>query len=137
MIEILVFNVAVAVCVILVPLFLAKRVEKAVVPLEGPGLEKLGDGEREAVAIALSYHPDALLLIDEDRGRTEARRQGIRFMGTLGVLDRAAARGLIELPLAIERLLQTNFYVTPALLKTLLDDDARRKASLDPSRTSF
>lgn len=50
-------------------------------------------------------------------------------MGTLGILEIAAARGLIDLPAAIERLLQTTFYVTPSLLKTLLENDASRKRS--------
>jgi hypothetical protein len=44
-------------------------------------------------------------------------------------LDLAAARGRIDLPRAIESLLQTTFYVTPVLLKNLLDRDAERKKS--------
>ncbi|SRR6266542_3501103 len=95
------------------------RIEKAS-PLYDEELEKLGAGEREAITIALDHPSDALLLIDEGKGRRQAEQRQIRFMGTLGVLDKAAARGLIDLPCAIERLLQTNFYVTPSLLKTLL-----------------
>ena len=93
-------------------------------------LEKLGDGEREAVILALEYFPDVLLLIDEIKGREEAERRHIRFMGTLGILDKAAASGLLDLPSTLDRLLQTTFYVTPSLLKGLLEDDARRKKKL-------
>ena len=97
-------------------------------------LEKLGAGEREAIIIALAHPPHAFLLIDEGKGRRQAERRRIRFMGTLGVLDKAAASGLIDLPSAIDRLLQTNFYVTPSLLKTLLENDAARRNSLSPPR---
>ena len=105
---------------------------KTASPLDDEELEKLGAGEREAIIIALAHPPDALLLIDEGRGRRQAERHQIRFMGALGVLDKAAASGLINLPSAIDRLLQTNFYVTPSLLKTLLENDAARKNSASP-----
>jgi predicted nucleic acid-binding protein len=109
------------------------RTEEAI-PLDDESLEKLGAGEREAITLALASGSDVLLLIDEGRGRREAKQRQIRFMGTLGVLDKAAALGLIDLPLAIERLMQTNFYVTPSLLKTLLVTDASRKKSASPQR---
>lgn len=103
-------------------------------PLGDEELNKLGAGEREAIAIALAHQSEALLLIDEGRGRRQAEQRQVRFMGTLGILDQAAARGLIELPSVIERLLQTNFYVTPSLWKTLLENDASRKKSASPQR---
>jgi predicted nucleic acid-binding protein len=109
------------------------HMEKAA-PLDDEHLEKLGAGEREAITLALASRSDALLLIDEGRGRREAKQRRIRFMGTLGVLDKAAAAGLIDLPSVIDRLLQTNFYVTPSLLKTLLVNDASRKKSASSHR---
>ena len=102
-------------------------------PLEGEGLDSLGAGEREAIGLALELGPDTYLLIDEARGRREANRRQVRYIGTLGVIDRAAARGFVDLPSVLERLLQTSFYVTPDLLKTLLENDARRKQS-DPEQ---
>ena len=101
-------------------------------PLDDKELEKLGAGEREAIILALADPSGALLLIDEGRGRRQADQRQIRFMGTLGVLDNAAANGLIDLPSAIKRLVQTNFYVTPNLLRTLLENDAGRKKSGSP-----
>jgi predicted nucleic acid-binding protein len=99
-----------------------------------PGIRKARRREGEAITIVLAHQSDALLLIDEGRGRRQAEQRKIRFMGTLGVLDKAAARGLIDLHSAIEHLLQTNFYVTPSLLKTLLENDANRKKSASPQR---
>lgn len=98
--------------------------------LDGKGLESLGAGEREAIALAAEVGPETLLLMDETRGRREAKRRQIRCMGTLGILDAAAARGLLDLPSAIERLLETTFYVTPDLWRVLLENDARRRGAL-------
>jgi predicted nucleic acid-binding protein len=102
------------------------RVEKSVANFADAGLDKLGAGEREAIALA-THNPHSLLLVDESKARQEAERLHIRFIGTLGILDRAAGTGLVDLPAVIERLLQTTFYVTPNLLKTLLENDARRR----------
>jgi predicted nucleic acid-binding protein len=105
------------------------RVERVAESLQDERLNKLGEGERDAIALSLARGLDVLLLIDEGRGRREAALRQIPFMGMLGVLDRAAARGLLDLPAAVERLLQTNFRIAPHLLKTLLDDDTQRKQS--------
>ena len=82
---------------------------------EEAGLEKFGAGEREAIALSLENDPDVTLLIDEEKGRKEANRRQIRAIGTLGILDLAAARGFIDLPNVIERLVQTNFHLKPNL----------------------
>lgn len=105
------------------------RIMNPAAPLEGEGIEKLGAGEREAIALCVQQGTEGLLLIDEGTGRREADRRQVRVMGILGVLDLAAGRGLIDLPDAIERLLQTTFYMKPVLLKMLLAADAQRKKS--------
>lgn len=102
-------------------------VERVPVGLDFEGAKTLGAGEREAITLAGAYGADALLLIDESRGREAATEMGVRFMGTLGVLDRAAATGLVDLPSILQRLLATTFYVNPRLLRSLLDADAARK----------
>ena len=58
-----------------------------------PGLRLLGEGEREAITLAMEHRQDALLLMDEGSGRREASRRNLRITGTLGVLNDAASRG--------------------------------------------
>lgn len=103
------------------------RIEQCVGCMEYDESEKLDEGEREAIALALPGGADALLLIDESKGRRVAKRLGVRFIGTLGLLDQAARRGILDLPSAIESLLQTTFYVSPDILKALLAEDMQRK----------
>lgn len=90
-------------------------------------LGRIGAGEREAITLASEHRPDVLLLIDEAKGRQVASRRNFRIIGILGVLELAAANGLLDLPSAVERLRRTTFYVAPSLLRTLLDRDAERK----------
>jgi len=65
-------------------------------------------GERDAISLALAVGAD-VVLIDDRAGRREAARRHLRVTGTLGVLDEAAERGLIDFQLAAERLRQTSF----------------------------
>ena len=59
-------------------------------------LRQLGPGEREAIVLAESVD-DGLVLLDERKARGMARQRGLAVTGTLGVLDLAAARGLVDL----------------------------------------
>jgi len=81
-------------------------------------LRDLDPGERDAILLAVHLQAD-LVLMDERDGVEEARRLGLTTTGTLGVLVRAAERGLIDLPAAIARLRDTNFRVDPLLLERL------------------
>ena len=90
------------------------------------GLVGLDPGERDAILLAMQRGV-GLVLIDEAEGRREAERHHVRVAGTLAVLEKAAQRGLIHLPTAIERLRQTNFRLSSNLIRTVLDRDANRK----------
>jgi predicted nucleic acid-binding protein len=68
-----------------------------------------------------------LLLMDDWEGRREAERRALRVTGTLGVLERAAERGLLDLPAVLARLQATNFYLPATLIRDLLARDAGRK----------
>src|SRR5262249_26954566 len=71
-------------------------------------LLRLGAGERGAIALAQTLHADLLVMDDWD-GREAALQRGLTVLGTLGVLDEAAARGLVDLPDVLTRLQATNF----------------------------
>jgi predicted nucleic acid-binding protein len=87
----------------------------------------LSAGELEAISLAKALRAD-LLLTDERRATREAREKyQLRVTGLLGVLELAAVRGLIELPVAIRELEQTNFRSPPAIVSRLLLDNAQRR----------
>ena len=81
-----------------------------------PSLQHLDPGERDAILLAESLKAD-LILLDENLGRQAARQRNLKVTGTLGLLDRAASQGLIDLSAALDRLSQTNFRVAPKLLQ--------------------
>jgi Predicted nucleic acid-binding protein, contains PIN domain len=83
-------------------------------------LDRLHVGERAAILLAVHLGAD-LILLDDKAARTAARSRGLRVAGLLGVLKQAAADSLLDLPEAIERLRQTSFRASPALLKRVLD----------------
>jgi predicted nucleic acid-binding protein len=81
----------------------------------------LDAGEQAAIALAVAIEAD-LVLMDDRAGVTAARAKGLRATGTLGVLDLAARRGLIDLTEAFARLKTTGFYYRQGLLDALLAD---------------
>jgi predicted nucleic acid-binding protein len=83
----------------------------------------LDEGEQAAIALAKMLNAD-LLLIDERSGAAAARREGLTVTGTLGVLDLAASRGLVDLAASFNRLKATNFRYRSDLLDAIL---ARRQ----------
>jgi predicted nucleic acid-binding protein len=84
-----------------------------------PQVSGLDEGETAAIALAESIHAD-LLLIDERDGVRVARKRGLRVTGTLGLLDLAAERGLVDFVQAIQLLEGTTFRRPTALLEALL-----------------
>jgi predicted nucleic acid-binding protein len=78
-------------------------------------------GEREAICLAEQLFVK-LILIDDREGRRVAVRRGFDVMGTVGILQRAAHRALLDLPTAIQRLQQTSFYISPTDLARLLSN---------------
>lgn len=82
-------------------------------------LASLDDGERAAIALAISAQAN-LILMDDRAGVAAARGTGFVVMGTLGLLDRAARHGLVELPAALAALRATNFHMRQELADALL-----------------
>jgi uncharacterized protein len=89
--------------------------------LPDASLATLDPGEREAIQLA-QERSARLLLIDERRGRLEARRRGLATTGTLGVLLAAGQRGLIDAKAIYQQLsTKTNFRSSPELESRFLE----------------
>lgn len=83
-------------------------------------------GELEAICLAKEIHAAAVLM-DDRAGRSAAIHCGLAVVGTIGLLEQAAARGLIELPPAMARLRQTNARLDAELIRAALERDQARK----------
>jgi predicted nucleic acid-binding protein len=81
-------------------------------------LPKLDLGETEAIALATEVHA-AVVLIDEQAGRQEALRRGLRVAGTLSVLDEADQAGLVIFDDAVAELRKTSFRLSQAVLSEI------------------
>lgn len=86
----------------------------------------LGTGEQQAIALAEGVNAEALL-VDDWAARQEATRRQLTVVGTLRSLSSAAQRGLLDLPLAVARLCNTNFRASQELVQFVLDEAAARK----------
>lgn len=91
-----------------------------------PALSNLDVGEAEAIALALEQ-PGTLLLMDDRHGALEAKKRGLEVVGTLAVLDRAAARGWIDLQEMFKRLRASTFRSPLRLMARMLEEDALRE----------
>jgi predicted nucleic acid-binding protein len=83
-------------------------------------------GELEAICLAQEIKA-AALLIDDRAGRNAAVRCGLAVIGTIGLLEQAATRGLLDLPPTLARLRQTNARLDPDLIRGALERDKARK----------
>ena len=86
----------------------------------------LDAGERTTIELADVIDADLIVMDDRD-GVAFARAREFAVTGTLGVLDLAAQRGLIDLFEAFTRLKATTFPYRQGLLDALLTQHADRK----------
>jgi predicted nucleic acid-binding protein len=84
------------------------------------------DGELEAICLACEIKAAAVLM-DDRAGRIAAIHCGLAVIGTIGLLEQGAARGLLDLPQVMERLRQTNARLDPGLIEAALERDKTRK----------
>ena len=87
----------------------------------------LDPGERAALALAVEQQP-GLVLMDDRAGVAAAHAHGFIVTGTLGLLVRAARRGLLDLPAALDALRRTNLRWTPSLRARVLAEHAKSRA---------
>jgi predicted nucleic acid-binding protein len=81
---------------------------------------RLGDGEREALALAIELRADWIIL-DDLPARRSAEATGLNVIGTLGTLLAAKRSGLLEsVRPELDALLRTSFFLNPKLYDELL-----------------
>ncbi len=79
----------------------------------------LHPGEIAAIALAKELKAD-FLIIDEKAGRKVAVQEQVPIIGTIGVLEKAADAGLLDLAKACNQLKQFRFFVAQELLDARL-----------------
>lgn len=80
----------------------------------------LGDGEREAIALALEVRADRVVL-DDLPARRAAREAGLNVVGTLGLLLAAKRAGLIDVIRSdLDSLVRTGFFLSSQLYDEVL-----------------
>jgi predicted nucleic acid-binding protein len=89
-------------------------------------LGSLDAGERAAIVLSEVLRPDLILMDDRD-GVAAARRRGFSVTGTLGLFERAAHQGLIELEAAFAALQATSFRARRELYDLLLAQNRARR----------
>ncbi len=91
-------------------------------------IKGLGKGETEAIAIALEEHADALLM-DDKKAIREARFRGLVVITTLGILELAAVKKIIDFQTVLDELRRTSFRLPPdEIIHEFLERDRTRRA---------
>lgn len=82
----------------------------------------MGEGEAEAIALAIELRAD-LLLIDERLGRIVAARNEVEIIGVMGVLVQARRLGLIPSvkPILDDLIAAAGFWVSGPLYRRVLE----------------
>jgi predicted nucleic acid-binding protein len=83
--------------------------------------------DREAITLARELNA-SVLLMDDQQARRCAASLGVATMGTVALLEVAAARDLARLPAALERLRGTSCFLTGDIIENALHRDAERLA---------
>lgn len=89
----------------------------------------ISPADREAISPAIELKA-AVLLMDDRQARSCAARLGVPTMGTVGLLEAAAARDLLSLSVALEKLRATSCYLTDEVAENALLRDADRRRNL-------
>ena len=86
-----------------------------------PEFVRLDVGEAGLLRAAVALGDRALILLDDAAARREARRLGIAFVGTAGVIVEAKRAGLIERASPeFARLTEQGFHLAEALVQAIL-----------------
>ncbi|MBX3295245.1 MAG: DUF3368 domain-containing protein [Acidobacteria bacterium] len=77
-------------------------------------LNEIDPGERAAILLAEELAADGIL-IDDLAGRRIASARGLRVIGTLGLIEAAGERGLLNVDETLDRIIKAGFFVSRAL----------------------
>lgn len=88
-----------------------------------PALHRgLGEGEKQAIGLALS-RKNALLILDDRLARRQAASLGLAFIGTVRLLWIAEQRGLAgSAEAALETLRQGGYRISPEVLRRIREE---------------
>jgi predicted nucleic acid-binding protein len=101
-------------------------------PAQVQFLDRLDEGEASALSLACERHAD-LLLIDEMDGRRVAKSEGLKMIGTLGILSEAGHAGYVDFHEAVDRLTTTTtFHHTASLIAHVKADFDREQVRRRP-----
>lgn len=92
---------------------------KVQAPTNVEAIDDIHLGETEAISLAREIGA-VLLLVDDAVARRAAVERGLAIAGVVGVLERAATEGLLNLRDSFERLRRTDFWISPHLLDARL-----------------
>lgn len=97
------------------------RIQAAsVLPPESLLRRRLGDGEWEALALAIELRADWIIL-DDLPARRSAQAAGLNVIGTLGTLVAAKRAGLLQsIRPELDALVRTSFFLSPQLYDELV-----------------
>jgi hypothetical protein len=77
----------------------------------------------ESSAICLAYEQNALLIIDERKGRNKATELNLHLIGTLGVLILAKRKGIIkEVKPFLDKLKSKGIWIHPTITHKILTE---------------
>lgn len=97
------------------------RIEPGIKPLP-QGMPVLGEGEQQALSLALSL-PQSLLILDDRLARRQATRLHLAFIGTVRLLHIAEQHGLIEnTERLVEHLCRSGYRISPEILKWIREE---------------
>ncbi len=96
------------------------------------GTSKLGRGETATISLALELKADRVLIDDRD-GSRQATRSGLKVVGTLGILEEAAKRGIINIEQKTKELKETNFRASDNLYQTVLERVSQQELAREPT----
>ena len=89
---------------------------------EGPDFPGLGAGEASTLRLVVAHRGASLVVIDEQRGRAQAKAFDIPVTGVVGVLLDAKRQGHIQaISSLLERLRSSGFRLSTALVEDVLD----------------